>query len=423
MMSRRTVALFGGALALRLALLLYGHVQDQLMAVKYTDVDYDVYSDAAREVAEGNSPFERTTYRYTPVLAFMLLPNVYVHHEFGKLLFVACDLLVGYVLYQILRLRGLTDKNAVNYCCVWLFHPFSVNISTRGNADSIVVLLVMLSLLLVMRKQIVLSALAYGAAVHFKIYPIIYALAFLVFLDGDFCISNGKWTSSCGSSACVWIKLAGQLNRDRLGFGVVSGGLFLLLAGGFYYLYGFQFLYEAYLYHFTRTDNRHNFSVYFYDLYLRYNTPSGFGVGLLAFLPQLASLVAVSFAYGRDLPFALFGLTMVFVIFNKVCTAQYFLWYTAFLPLIFPLTSLRLKWKGLAMIAAWLGGELHWLYWAYHLEMQGSNTFSPLWVAGLLFFSVNVTILAMLMRNHSFTPLFKRGKIVQLFPNDRAKLQ
>ena len=86
--------------------------------------------------------------------------------------------------------------------------------------------------------------------------------------------------------------------------------------------YGFQCLYEAYLYHFTRTDNRHNFSVYFYDLYLRYNTSSGFGVGILAFLPQLTSLVAISFACGRDLPFALFALTMVFVIFNKVCTAQ-----------------------------------------------------------------------------------------------------
>ncbi|EEY66504.1 GPI mannosyltransferase 1 [Phytophthora infestans T30-4] len=259
-------------------------------------------------MADGHSPFERTTYRYTPVLAFLLLPNVYVHEMFGKLLFVGCDMLVGYILYQILS--------------VWLFHPFSVNISTRGNADSIVVLLVMLSLLLMMRKQLVLSVVAYGAAVHFKIYPIIYALAFLVFLNGDFRSANAKWTSSCCSSVCFWAQLAGLLNRDRLIFGLVSGGLFIFLAAGCYYLYGFQFLYEAYLYHFTRTDNRHNFSVYFYDLYLRYNTPSGFGVGLLAFLPQLTSLVAISFAYGRDLPFALFALTMVFVIFNKVCTAQ-----------------------------------------------------------------------------------------------------
>jgi phosphatidylinositol glycan class M len=68
MASRRTLSLFGAALGLRLVLLLYGHVQDQLMAVKYTDVDYDVYTDAAREMAEGHSPFERTTYRYTPVL-------------------------------------------------------------------------------------------------------------------------------------------------------------------------------------------------------------------------------------------------------------------------------------------------------------------------------------------------------------------
>lgn len=53
-----------------------------------------------------------------------------------------------------------------------------------------------------------------------------------------------------------------------------------------------------------------------------YGTPSGFGVGLLAFLPQLLSLVTISLAFGRDLPFALFALTTVFVIFNKVCTAQ-----------------------------------------------------------------------------------------------------
>jgi hypothetical protein len=34
------------------------------------------------------------------------------------------------------------------------------------------------------------------------------------------------------------------------------------------------------------------------------------------------SLVTISLVYGEDITFALFALTMVFVIFNKVCTAQ-----------------------------------------------------------------------------------------------------
>lgn len=96
---------------------------------------------------------------------------------------------------------------------------------------------------------------------------------------------------------------------------------------------------------------------------------------------------------------------------------QYFLWYTAFLPLIFPMTSLKLRWKGAALIAAWFGSELHWLFWAFHLEMKGENTFFPLWLAGLAFFSVNIGILATLMRHHTFSPLFSTGRIVQLEPN------
>ena len=87
-------------------------------------------------------------------------------------------------------------------------------------------------------------------------------------------------------------------NRDRIVFGAISGGLFLSLIGIFYHIYGYEFLYETYLYHFVRKDNRHNFSMYFYDLYLSYDDGINAGTngtevggslntGLLAFLPQI----------------------------------------------------------------------------------------------------------------------------------------
>ena len=82
------------ALCLRFALILYGE-HDDFVEVRYTDVNYDVFSDAAELVWNGQSPFARPTYRYTPLLALLLTPNTFVHPAFGKVLFAGCDLLVG----------------------------------------------------------------------------------------------------------------------------------------------------------------------------------------------------------------------------------------------------------------------------------------------------------------------------------------
>ena len=68
--------LFVAGALLRVLLLLLGLWQDAHSRIRYTDVDYDVFSDAARALARGGSPYERATYRYTPLLAGLLLPNV-----------------------------------------------------------------------------------------------------------------------------------------------------------------------------------------------------------------------------------------------------------------------------------------------------------------------------------------------------------
>ena len=51
------------SLLLRLCLVVYGEVQDACSFIKYTDVDYLVFSDAARHVLAGDSPYMRLTYR------------------------------------------------------------------------------------------------------------------------------------------------------------------------------------------------------------------------------------------------------------------------------------------------------------------------------------------------------------------------
>lgn len=71
--------------------------------------------------------------------------------------------------------------------------------------------------------------------------------------------------------------------------------------------------------------------------------------------------------------------TITFVIYNKVITAQYYVWYLSLLPLITPYLNISFK-KGVLLCFLWLLSELNWLYWGYGLELHGKNTFKEVYI-------------------------------------------
>uniref|UniRef100_A0A8C4RAT1 GPI alpha-1,4-mannosyltransferase I, catalytic subunit n=1 Tax=Eptatretus burgeri TaxID=7764 RepID=A0A8C4RAT1_EPTBU len=182
----------------------------------------------------------------------------------------------------------------------------------------------------------------FGLAVHAKMYPITYALPVALYLSQphklqvsiDSLTGNTEELNSgraCRKGRRGFVSMLQQGFAKMLQmvrslhvwtFFLAAASVFIGLGCLFYQMYGWQFLDQAYLYHITRRDTRHNFSPYFYLLYLGARSHWESAVGLATLLPQAILLLITSFAFYNDLPFCFFLHTYIFVSFNKVCTSQ-----------------------------------------------------------------------------------------------------
>jgi len=460
------------------------------LGLNFTDVDYEVFSDAGRAIYSGGTPYARPTYRYPPLFAILCIPNHYFSWPlFGKILFLVADALMSKFIYNILLERcsdsvsnssqigensnsnskdlateaDTQEKNA-NYAqwwaLVWAFNPLSTIICTRGNADSLTNMLILMAVLAVRRskqsdsnKYLIAAGAAFGLAIHLRLYPIIYAPAFWLYL-----------TSGRLSSPSVLVFLSCAL-ATFVYFGTIS-----------YWIFGNEFLQNAYLYHANREDPRHNFSVYFLDTYLKlsarllagtggvdtvsaaantihtantgndcnssigsggaFNTNlivafiRAYGSLLRSFLPQIFLIVFAAIRLAEEnLCVCLLVQTMIFVAFNKVVTAQYFTWYLCLIPVCVPRhisqllglytaisqtapsdeapqvnSNADLKgsntskyWSVVASASAVLLTMCLWLHRAYAFEILGENTFLDMWLCGVLFHIAQVAAIVVVL--------------------------
>lgn len=345
------------ALLLRIAVIALGcFIDSSFEHLQFTDVDYLVYSDAAKHITEGRSPYERPSYRYSPMLAWLLTGNVFVHPSFGKIVFAVFDVACVreiWAIQSILHPDRLADRRWWLWVCA--LNPFSVIICCRGSCDAIsnfLVLLAVRALLQPAGPQLLLSALSYALAAHLRVYPLIYLPCLLLAL-------RPRWA-------------------DAALFLAISITAMALLA----YLSGELYVQHALLHHLGRVDHRHNLSAYWPLLWLQ-PAPLPLHMTLLPFALQCALLLAIPLA-GLPLPLGLLLQTMVFVMLNKVITAQYFLWGLVLLPLTLSKDQL-LRPSLLGAVCLWALCLALWLLTAYRWEFLGHACLQLLGLAGMLF--------------------------------------
>ena len=463
-----------------------------LPGVAYTDIDYHVFMDAASHIQRGESPYQRTTYRYTPFLAQLLAlfpSQSSANRQLGRYLFCIADAVCGYMIAQYrtssrrqqqLQQRqqpethytekhiALADANhqqtyeRLKDALWWLYNPLAINICTRGSAESFMVLFPVLVTIWLVKlwkdqppspssfpsRSLLLAIFAgiwHGIAVHAKLYPIIYSLSYVIALSNlkPSIIStqqqNENKTNTNANTIVVWVLRLHQrvwqtwcaplLTTAPIAFALAAAITFVGLTSLAVYWYGRESWDEGLLYHFSRIDHRHNYSMHWYWIYLargaaatatvattQPNSPQELiqelqqpmhmivfqqlipWVGRSLFIPQVILLLYSSFVLApQDLALALFVQTFLFVTHNKVITGQYFTWYLSLLPLC---THQMMLSPGVQRaIALLLLSVMSWLGSAYLLEMQGWAVHRLVWLASLGFFLAQVHLLSQLLRS------------------------
>ncbi|XP_077283712.1 phosphatidylinositol glycan anchor biosynthesis class M [Arctopsyche grandis] len=400
---------------IRLFLILYGQFHDEMYAVPYTDVDYRVFTDAARHVLNDESPYRRHTYRYSPILAFLMTPNILLNSNFGKILFSLVDILVGIAIKKLVcesKMLSVPSGESVNLkiliktasqsALFWIYNPLSIVIATRGNADTLASFLVIMSLLFHETnvteglKKYFISGVFLGIAIHFRIYPIVFSLPMFIAL-GEYKINRRTNILS------DLYQLIPNWKQFNLVAGCVSslGGLTAFC----YWLYGYEFLFETYIYHIIRKDTRHNFSLFFYLQYLTADDKTQYWFKAV---PLMLLIVYFGLRYGRmkTLNFALFAQAIVLVVYNSVVTSQYFVWFVSLIPLCIADFNMSKK-RAFLLCCLWAGTQACWLYFAYQLEFKGKNVFFQIWCAGVAFYGANLYILNNLIRNYKPSAVYE----------------
>ena len=404
------------AFIVRLGLIVANDLVDKHLNINYTDIDYHVISDGARHIITSQGPYKRASYRYSPYFAVIMLPNIYIHYDLAKVFICLIDVSVGKLIEVLLNIQEDCDikpKDKYDFRIIsllYIFNPLMIYISTRGSTDCLMTFLIILTIILIEMKLNVFAGIVYGFSVHMSIYPLIYFVSFYLYI-GYKNLSKIETENSSKSLLMVLVSkilslvsnikriLHSILNLNSIIFAICATFTFITLFNFFFLIYGRGFVYETYLHHLIRKENRNNYSLYFYMNYLNYSTYSSKILSYITILNQFCLVISSSVKLFPKINFCIFVQTMVLVTFNHSVRVQCFVCYMSLLPLLLPYNDLFKSKKIILTVftAIWAFYVLLWGVLSIIFENMGYSVFLEMWVSTILFFFTNCFFLSILI--------------------------
>ena len=136
--------------------------------------------------------------------------------------------MAGWLIWTMLRRdRGMSEVKAGAFAALWLWNPMVATISTRGSSEGLLGVLTIALLWSVERRRLTLAAVLLGLGVHFKIYPFIYAVAIIWWMDDE---HLGKSKSTIQNEKRDWVEALDHfITMARVKLAVISLGVFMAL--------------------------------------------------------------------------------------------------------------------------------------------------------------------------------------------------
>lgn len=149
------------------------------------------------------------------------------------MVFIIFDILVGHLIFSILKCNLYTDRTSKIAALSWLLNPLPMAVSSRGNAESIMAYLVLQTISLLQSRHTALAGLMYALSVHVKIYPVTYAPTIYMFLRCEHLMDEAEITKTHWTHIRSFL-LSLRPTWNHIKFGSIAGITLGLLTYGFY---------------------------------------------------------------------------------------------------------------------------------------------------------------------------------------------